>query len=66
MNKEKGLFTELLVITVIPLIILAITVTVLCNERFTKTIYGQVEKELKDIAVSVLNTYDMAYRTHIL
>ena len=61
MNKEKGLFTELLVITVIPLMILAITVTVLCNERFTKTIYGQVEKELKDIAVSVLDTYDMAY-----
>lgn len=61
MNKEKGLFTELLLITVIPLLILAVTVTVLYNERFTKTIYGQVEKELKDIAVSVLDTYDMVY-----
>lgn len=61
MNKEKGLFNQLLMITGIPLFVLAIAVTVLCNERFTKTIYRQVEKELQDIAVAVINTYDMAY-----
>ena len=61
MNKKKSLYSEILLITILPILLLGIAITILCVDRFSKTIYSQVQKELQDIALAVLNTYDIMY-----
>lgn len=61
MKNKKGLYSEILKITILPILLLGTVITILCVYRFTRTIYNQVEKELKDIALAVINTYDIMY-----
>lgn len=61
MKSKKGLYSEILKITILPILLLGTVITILCVYRFTRTIYNQVEKELKDIALAVINTYDIMY-----
>lgn len=61
MKKKKNLYAELLLITILPILLIGITITILCVCRFSNIIYKQIQKELADIAISVLNTYDMMY-----
>lgn len=61
MKNKKSLYTELLQITILPILLLGTAITILCAYKFTRTVYNQVEKELRDIALAVLNTYDIVY-----
>lgn len=61
MKSKKSLYSEILKITVLPILLLGSIITILCVYRFTRTIYSQVEKELKDVALAVINTYDIMY-----
>lgn len=61
MKSKKSLYKEILQITILPILLLGTAITILCAYKFTITVYNQVEKELKDIALAVLNTYDVIY-----
>lgn len=61
MNKKSGIYKKLLYITIFPIIILGISTTIISVTLFTKLIYNDCKTELKNIAFSVLNTYDLMY-----
>ncbi len=61
MKSKKSLYSEILQITILPILVLGIAITILCAFKFTGTVYNQVERELNDVSLAVLNTYDIIY-----
>lgn len=59
--KKKGLFTEVILFVTIPVFIVSVLIVVLSYNKFRQTMYKQNQIELKNIATTVMNTYDMVY-----
>ncbi len=59
--KRKGLFSEVLFFVTFPMIIISIVIIIFSYNEFRQTMYRQNHAELKNIATTVLNTYDMIY-----
>lgn len=61
MNYKKSLYIEILLLTVLPILLLGMGITILSVHKFSNSFKAQVQKELKDIALVVLDTYDKMY-----
>lgn len=60
-KKTSGLHLTIPAMTCGPLFIFGILAMIFCGMRFSYKMYDKVESELKEIAESVLITYDVAY-----
>ena len=60
-KKVSDLHISFILMTVVPMVILGIVVCLFVYNRYTKIMYREVEKELRNTAYIVYNTYDFAY-----
>lgn len=61
MNRKKSLYTEILLLTIFPILLLGLAITILSVYKFSTSYKAQVQKQLKNIALVVLDTYDRMY-----
>lgn len=60
-KKITSLHISLICMTMIPLLLFGVVVSVFVYHRFTNIMYDEVEEELKNSALIVCNTYEYAY-----
>lgn len=60
-KKMSGLNMSLLVMTLIPLLLLGLIVSIFVYSRLTNIMYSEIEEELKNTALIVQHTYEYAY-----
>ena len=61
-SKKKGsLKTKIVIMTVLPIIVLGAVIAVSSAGRFRKSIYSEMNNELKNMAYTIVNTYDRMY-----
>ena len=61
-NKQKGhLYRSMQAITIIPLLILGLVITIFSYQTVESAMHTEVEAELKNITSAVILTYDMLY-----
>ena len=60
-KKKGGLNYTIPAMSMGPLLLFGILAMIFCGFRFTHVMYEKVEGELKEIASSVLMSYDMLY-----
>lgn len=58
---KKSLKKSLLNVTLIPIIIFGIVVIVYCSNQFTRSIHGEVESGLKNLAKTAMYAYEREY-----
>lgn len=59
--KKKSVAGQFIKLAVLPLIILEVAILIISSVIYTNSMSGQVNKQLKSIAMTVLNTYDTMY-----
>lgn len=59
-NKGKISYS-LQAINIIPLLVFGLILVILENHWFTKTMYAEVETELKNVSASIITLYDISY-----
>jgi len=60
-NKQQSLKFNFLKMTVFPILVLGIVIVIFSSGTFTNSMQTEVQSGLKNLAISVLNTYDVAY-----
>ena len=60
-NRFSSLHLSLIFMTIIPMLIMGVIVSLFVFNRFTSIMYDEVEEELKNTALIVSNTYEYAY-----
>lgn len=61
-NKQKGhLYRSMQAISIIPLLILGLIITIFCYQTVETAMHSEVQAELKNITSAVILTYDMLY-----
>ena len=59
--KKTGLYQKMSRMAVVPILILGIVITIFSYVRFTNTIYEQTKTDMRNVANSVIFTYDSLY-----
>lgn len=62
MKKDNRLFGEMFLITTLPMLILGLVIIILSFDRYKSNMYLQIKKELNNMSIVILNTYDMQYK----
>lgn len=60
-NKKTSLAFSLLIMSVIPIVIFGMIVSVYSSHILTKGMQGEVEKSLRSVAISLIKSYDARY-----
>lgn len=60
-KKVSSLHLSLIFMTIIPMIILGIIVSLFVYNRFTRIMYDEVKEEMKNTALIIYNTYEYAF-----
>lgn len=60
-NRQGSLYVSLLVITLIPSIVLGILIAAFVSQNYKANLELEVEEGLRNLAISIMETYDVAY-----
>lgn len=63
MRKKNinGLYNQMLVMTIMPLIILGLVIMILCYNRFKESMYWEINAELEHISTGIIKNYNDKY-----